>query len=281
MSATHAVTVGAPPGAVWPWIVQMGAGRAGWYSYDRIDNAGVPSAETILPEHQHLEPGDIVPGLPGRTDVFVAAEVARDRHLVLTVPRRDGTTGATWTVVLREVGDATRLLVRMRLGPGPRLVPDVLVRLLFEPAHLVMQRRQLLGIARRVASMRDDGSAPHPSASLLRERASTAGGLELRAEGSSMAPTIDDGTSLLVEGRQRPRPGEVWAFVADDGRIVVHRHWRRGAVGHAFRGDANDHADPPVRPDQLIGRIDLGRRDRLRGLGRLTIQALRRRVSRS
>ena len=82
MAVTHGISVAEPPGRVWPWIVQMGAGRGGWYSYDRIDNGGRPSAERILPEHQHLEVGDIVPGLPDRTDVFVVGAVEPDHHLV-------------------------------------------------------------------------------------------------------------------------------------------------------------------------------------------------------
>jgi proline iminopeptidase len=54
--ATMAVTIDAPPARVWPWLVQMGCDRAGWYSWDRLDNAGRPSAEHIIPEWQTLAP---------------------------------------------------------------------------------------------------------------------------------------------------------------------------------------------------------------------------------
>ena len=57
--ATRAITIDASPEAVWPWLVQIGRGRAGFYAYDRLDNAGVPSAEEILPEHQHVAVGDL------------------------------------------------------------------------------------------------------------------------------------------------------------------------------------------------------------------------------
>ena len=60
-SATRAVTVEAPPERIWPWIVQMGYQRAGFYSWDRLDNDGVPSAEHILPEYQDLSLGDLIP----------------------------------------------------------------------------------------------------------------------------------------------------------------------------------------------------------------------------
>ncbi len=56
--ATKAITIDAPPAKVWPWLVQMGYGRAGWYSWDRLDNAGVASAQAIHPEWQQIGVGD-------------------------------------------------------------------------------------------------------------------------------------------------------------------------------------------------------------------------------
>ena len=66
LTVTRAITIHAPPEDIWPWLVQIGSGRAGWYSYDRIDNAGVPSATEIIPELQHLEVGDLVPMVVGK-----------------------------------------------------------------------------------------------------------------------------------------------------------------------------------------------------------------------
>ena len=60
-NATRAVTVNARPEDIWPWLVQIGFGRAGWYSYDILDNLGRHSSEQILPEYQTLEPGDLIP----------------------------------------------------------------------------------------------------------------------------------------------------------------------------------------------------------------------------
>src|SRR5512132_4520288 len=59
-SATHAVTILRPRRDVWPWLVQMGAGRAGWYSYDFIDNGRMPSAEKLLPEFQEVRVGTLM-----------------------------------------------------------------------------------------------------------------------------------------------------------------------------------------------------------------------------
>ena len=54
LCTTRAITIAAPPEQVWPWLVQLGYGRAGWYSYDWIDNDNRPSADRILPDHGQL-----------------------------------------------------------------------------------------------------------------------------------------------------------------------------------------------------------------------------------
>ena len=59
--ATRSVSIAARPDQVWPWLVQLGYGKAGWYSYDWIDNLSRPSARRILPKFQALKPGDIIP----------------------------------------------------------------------------------------------------------------------------------------------------------------------------------------------------------------------------
>ena len=74
-ASTHAITIDAPPEYVWPWIAQMGAGRAGWYSWDAIDNGGRPSATSILPTFQTVVNGDVMPAIPGATDAFIVAAV--------------------------------------------------------------------------------------------------------------------------------------------------------------------------------------------------------------
>ncbi|HET7399854.1 MAG TPA: hypothetical protein VFJ94_15155 [Intrasporangium sp.] len=64
LNATRAITIAAPPEDIWPWLVQVGVNRAGWYSYDVLDNLGRPSARHIIPELQHLVPGDLLPMSP-------------------------------------------------------------------------------------------------------------------------------------------------------------------------------------------------------------------------
>ncbi len=72
---THAITIRARPADIWPWLVQMGCRRAGWYSYDGLDNAGLPSADRIIPEFQHVQVGDIFPQTPKAEDRFVVQTV--------------------------------------------------------------------------------------------------------------------------------------------------------------------------------------------------------------
>jgi hypothetical protein len=114
-TSTHAITVDAPPERVWPWIAQMGAGRAGWYSWDAIDNGGAPSRTRIVPELQSVARGDIMPAVPGAQDAFVVAAVDPPRDLVLTVPDGHGGIAVGWEHVLDPVpGGRTRLIVRGR-----------------------------------------------------------------------------------------------------------------------------------------------------------------------
>jgi pimeloyl-ACP methyl ester carboxylesterase len=160
---THGVTIRRAPRDVWPWLVQMGAGsRAGWYSYDWLDNGRQPSAARIVPEWQQPASGSIFPALPGVTDGFTLLAIEPERVLTLGWLARDGTTEVTWTFVLNEViPDVTRLLVRARGGPGYRFhgLPLLLTRPVVRVVHFIMQRKQLLGIAKRAEMAMSHSSA--------------------------------------------------------------------------------------------------------------------------
>jgi hypothetical protein len=158
-SLTHAITVRCAPRQVWPWLAQMGAGRGGWYSYDAIDNGGKPSAERILPELQTIEVGYLFPWLPGATEGFVLLACEPDRALVLGAPGSDGSPVVTWAFVLEgKTEGTTRLIVRARGSPAYRFhgLPEWVTRRVVPAGHFVMERKQLLGIARRaeLASVR-------------------------------------------------------------------------------------------------------------------------------
>lgn len=151
---TYAITIQRPRSEVWPWLVQMGAGtRAGWYSYDRLDNGGRPSTRRIVPALQHIVVGTLFPALPGRTDGFFVLQFTPGFHLVIGWRSPGDTLITTWAFVLEDAGnDSTRLVVRSRASARypffglPSLVGLPLIR----AVHFLMQRKQLLGIARRV-----------------------------------------------------------------------------------------------------------------------------------
>ena len=149
---THAITIDARRREVWPWLAQMGAGRAGWYSYDRLDNGGRPSATEIVPWFQDVAVGTLFPAMPGTTDGFVALACERNWYLVLAWPAPKGEPLVTWTFALEELHPhVTRLMVRVRGSQNypfyglPRPVGKPVIR----SVHFVMERKQLLGIARR------------------------------------------------------------------------------------------------------------------------------------
>src|SRR5271165_2095842 len=73
-SVNHAITIRRPPQDVWPWLVQMGSGRAGWYAYDFIDNGGHPSGDPTLPGFQKTKPARVFPPPRGVTDVFTVVQ---------------------------------------------------------------------------------------------------------------------------------------------------------------------------------------------------------------
>ena len=143
---THAITIGARPAAVWPWLAQMGCRRAGWYSYDGLDNAAVPSADRILPDFQQVQVGDILPQTPTAEARFVVRAVEPERALVLG----DDAGSMSWAFALEPVGaTSTRLITRSR-GAYDRLALGLLLKVVWHPVHFGMQRRQLLNLKRLV-----------------------------------------------------------------------------------------------------------------------------------
>ena len=155
-SLTHAITIKRPAHEVWPWLAQMGAGnRAGWYSYDLLDNGGQRSESRIVPELQRLTPGMVFPALPGVTDCFTLLAYEPERHLVLGW-LRNGRLLTTWAFIPDNVAsESCRLLVRVRADTEYRLfaLPRRLTLWVVAAVHFIMQRRQLLGIKRRAESI--------------------------------------------------------------------------------------------------------------------------------
>ena len=122
------------------------------YAYDFIDNGGHRSAERILPEYQNVSVGSVLPALSGATDVFIVAQCEPERSLVLSWRLPNGRYQTTWAFVLEQPQpDQTRLIVRGRIASGyrPYGLPQWLALSTGRLAHFIMQRKQLVGIARR------------------------------------------------------------------------------------------------------------------------------------
>ncbi len=161
LRSTMAVTIDAPPERIWPWIVQMGWSRAGFYSYNKVEDLfglDLHNANSIHAEWQDLKVGDTVwMGHPRLKDLFPQTRVARlepNRALVLAILGPVGTeepTGA-WSFVLQPIdAESTRVLVRLQVYPPP-LMGKAIFYFFMEPSHFIMQRGGLLGLKERVES---------------------------------------------------------------------------------------------------------------------------------
>jgi hypothetical protein len=149
---TRAITVQAPPEAIWPWLVQMGSGRGGAYTYDWIQNLfglNMHNATEIMPRFQDLKAGDDIPLGGGKT---MRVEVL-DLATTLAVVSED----RNWVWIFALVPDedgSTRLISRNRIAtaalPG---AARVLYLYFMEPGSLLMERKMLLGIKQRAEGL--------------------------------------------------------------------------------------------------------------------------------
>ena len=154
--ATRAITIAAPPEDVWPWIVQIGTWRAGFYSYDLFDNAARPSADRILPQFQATRVGDWVPmsSTVNETTAFKVKAFEPNQWLLWAKPH------STWSWTLTPVdGGRTRLVTRLKENYDWRSSPGLalLTLILFELGDFPMMRKLLVGIrwrAERLAAER-------------------------------------------------------------------------------------------------------------------------------
>jgi hypothetical protein len=166
---TRAITIDATPERVWPWLVQMGQGRGGLYSFDGLENlvgCDIHSADRVMPDCQQLVVGDLIRLGPSGYPCFRVDQVESGAWLVLVGadPRPphhaappDAPTGiATWQWQLRPtaVGRRTRLVTRQRLCYPSTTGAGVMWHLV-EPVGFVMERQMLLGIKQRAERASD------------------------------------------------------------------------------------------------------------------------------
>ncbi len=147
--STLAITIKAPPGAIWPWVVQMGQERAGFYTYTFLENlflADMHNANRIVPEWQQRAVGDFVSTFRGKAG-WKIAELIPDRAIVY---RDDSYTSTLAVIIVPIDGRSSRLLTRMRDTTGCNPAMWLFKRLFWDWAHCIMQHGMLKGIQRRV-----------------------------------------------------------------------------------------------------------------------------------
>jgi hypothetical protein len=167
---THRIDIAATPEAIWPWLVQMGCRRAGFYSIDALDNGGRRSTREIRPDLQRLAVGAVIPATPRGADGFevLATEppalfllgglfdIAGKRQLPFAADRPARFSHMTWAFVLEPLdARSTRLYARVRVALSGR---DRWRLAWARPVHHVMQTAQLRNLARRIEGRlpRDD-----------------------------------------------------------------------------------------------------------------------------
>ena len=165
--ATRAITIQVPPEKVWPWIVQVGEDRAGFYSYTWLENifrADMHNAERVHPEWQNRQVGDTV--WLARKDRYqgsartVVAIYEPGRAMILVSPpdyehlvRDEPPISGTWTFILEPKGEhASRLIMRTR-GRSAGMLKRASDYFIFDPAHFIMERGMMLGIKRRAEGL--------------------------------------------------------------------------------------------------------------------------------
>lgn len=153
LNATRAVEISAAPEQVWPWIVQMGYNRGGFYGFDNLDNGGLRSSDSILPEYQNLQVGDGIPGGEYKGQIFNFLEVADidPGHEMLWV-FLEGTpwAGATWSWRVYRIDDSrTRLVSRLRQQYSLGSFREVVQWSMIDAIEILMMRTTLRGIKLR------------------------------------------------------------------------------------------------------------------------------------
>jgi len=155
-NTTRAVEINATPEQIWPWIVQMGYSKGGFYGFDKLDNGGNPSAERIIPEYQNLKVGDSIPSGEYKGELFYLLEVVEmePHESMLWVFLGTPWMGATWSWGLYRIDDKrTKLVSRLRQDYTFNSFEAVVAWSFIDTIEILMMRTTLLGIKRRAENI--------------------------------------------------------------------------------------------------------------------------------
>jgi hypothetical protein len=157
LDSTRAITIQAPAAVIWPWLVQMGQGRGGLYSYVKLENLAncdMHNADRILPEYQHLEVGDKVRLIQDENvPCFIVTSIEPGRAIILG----GDDPPTSWGFILDPLDEnTTRLIIRYRQDFEPTPGNVIGWRVFTEPIHFNMERKMLQGIKARVESAASD-----------------------------------------------------------------------------------------------------------------------------
>ena len=148
-NATRAITINAPAGNIYPWIAQMGVNRAGWYSYDLLDNLGRHSSEAILPQYQSTKVDDLVPMSPDGKQGLWVKDFGNSEWMLWW--DKTGDTSWVWCIY-PEGNSCSRLVTRVRVKYR-WFSSAILFNLIIEFFDIWMMRKCMLGIKRRAETL--------------------------------------------------------------------------------------------------------------------------------
>ncbi|MGY1703295.1 hypothetical protein ACI79C_01880 [Geodermatophilus sp. SYSU D00697] len=206
LRATRAITIAARPGEVWPWLVQVGCLRAGWYADDLLDNLGRPSARRIVPELQDLAVGSWLPMAPRPTagTSFVIDSFQTPEWMLWRTP------SSTWAWRLLPLpGGRTRLVARLRFAYDWRHPAGIV---LLELGDWPMMRRMLRGIRERAEAEHRRRVPPsrHP-APADGHQGGAHRGLGVDRVLRQLPAVVRSSVAAATGARPRSSPGSAWS----------------------------------------------------------------------
>jgi hypothetical protein len=144
-NATRGISISAPPDEIWKWIIQIGSRRAGWYSIDWMDNAGIKSSYEILPEFQRIEIGQFIPFTPDQKNGLWVKEYREYEYILWS----DEENKASWLWYLYTNEDnKTRLITRLRTKYAWKSI-WIIYYLIYDFGDIIMMKKCMNGIKQR------------------------------------------------------------------------------------------------------------------------------------